>query len=353
MSQGELSGLLLVDKPQGPTSHDLVRAVRKISGQRGVGHVGALDPLATGLMGLLLGPATRLAPYLSGHDKAYLATVALGLATDTDDVTGKTLAQWAGPWPSQAAVESALASFLGPHGQRPPDFSAKKVGGQVAHERARAGRPLTLAPQMVEAFELTLLAWDPPTAVFRATVSAGFYVRSLARDLGLALSLGGGALQKLRRDRIGEFVLAPGQGLPETRAELAARLLTPREALSSWPEVEVTASQAQTIAHGGGINLPAWPLGVSPAVASTPSQERAAASLGPIPPLDESFGESLGEASLSPSPRPLAKWAGLVKIIEPHGQLLAIGRLEPRQGRGQPPGPFLRPSRVFRSPKSD
>ncbi|MDR1871765.1 MAG: tRNA pseudouridine(55) synthase TruB [Deltaproteobacteria bacterium] len=310
-----INGLILVDKPSGPTSFDLVKAIRKVSGQKSVGHIGTLDPLATGLMGLVLGTATRLASYLTGHDKTYLATVVLGLQTDTDDVTGAVLGQFIGQYPSKEEVQKALASFVGTLDQRPPNYSAKKVGGKTAHKLARAGENVELASQKVTAYALTLEAYNPPVVVFRAKVSAGYYIRSLARDLGQELGLGGGALKALRRERIGDFGLEEARGLPQSRAELLARLISPRAALAGWPEVLVSALEAEKLAHGQGVRLA--------------NNLTALSLLGP------------NEGRKNP----------LVKIIEPQDQLLGLGYLEPpiMGDLGQePPGPFLRPSRVFK-----
>jgi tRNA pseudouridine55 synthase len=206
-------------------------------------------------MGLLLGPATKLAPYLAGLDKDYTARVVLGWSTTTDDITGETLNRFEGPWPDSLAISRALQSFLGLQEQTPPAFSAKKISGRSAYKLARAGLPVSLKPQKVRAYKLALKSFEPPEIVFTATVSSGYYIRSLARDLGQSLSLGGGALKELRRERIGPFVLTQGLEPPQDRLEVARRLISPRDILKAYPEVVVTASQAQKVASGGGLSL--------------------------------------------------------------------------------------------------
>ena len=148
--ENELSGLFLADKEPGITSHDLVLKVRALASQKAVGHAGTLDPMATGLMCVLLGKATKIAPYLVKLDKTYVATARLGLSTDTCDATGKILETHPGPFPGPGEVEKALKSFLGPVEQVPPAFSAVKVDGKRAYLAARAGEPLTLSPRTVE-----------------------------------------------------------------------------------------------------------------------------------------------------------------------------------------------------------
>ncbi|MDR2142497.1 MAG: tRNA pseudouridine(55) synthase TruB [Deltaproteobacteria bacterium] len=349
---GELSGLLLLDKPSGPTSFSLVREVRRIAGQRAVGHLGTLDPLATGLLGALLGPATRLADQLMGLDKTYLARVVVGLATSTDDVTGQVWRNWTGPWPSEAQARAALSSFLGPSSQRPPAYSAIKRGGQVAHRAARAGRPLELMARPVVAHRLDFLSWEPPEIVFRAQVSSGYYIRSLARDLGESLGLGGGALKELRREVIGPFVLTPGQAMPQDRAELADRLLSPRAALMGWPEVILTEDETRLVRQGQPVSLRSpWPpsqVELSQVESSQFESNQFKSNQGQLtqgqPRASEPDQGPRGEPRV-----PAPVWE--VKIIDSQGQLVGLGQIiTPGLGSGEPRGPFLRPSRVLRAP---
>jgi tRNA pseudouridine55 synthase len=298
-----IDGLLLVDKNSGLTSHDLVNQVRKIAGQKKVGHAGTLDPMATGLMAVLLGSATRLEPWLAKSSKSYLATVRLGLSTDSLDVTGQTLSDWDGPWPGPSEAASALRALEGPSLQVPPSFSAIKVAGRPAYKSARAGSPVDLPPRAVEAFSLRLLGYRPPLMELEASVSSGYYVRSLARDLGLALGLGGGALQSLRRLSIGDFGLDSASALPMSRDALLERLLSPRQALGRMPELGPRPEALRAICSG--LRIPS-PPGAAP---------------------------------------------GQYKIIAPGGHLAALAEISSPGGADalarEPLGPFLRPLRVF------
>ncbi len=185
-----LAGVLLVDKPAGYTSHDVVARIRRATGEGRVGHAGTLDPMATGLLVVLVGPATRLEPYLSAANKAYDAQIAFGAATDTDDAEGVIIRETpVSPRLSEEAfARSVLAQFLGESMQQPPVYSAIKVGGTSAHRAARSGNPLDLAkrPIAVEAAELRAIAVDPVRWSVAFAVSKGTYVRSLARDIGEA-----------------------------------------------------------------------------------------------------------------------------------------------------------------------
>jgi tRNA pseudouridine55 synthase len=298
-----LNGLLLIDKPTGPTSFNLVQKIRRVTGQKSVGHIGTLDPLATGLMGLLLGQATKLSPYLGGLEKTYQTTVILGLLTDTLDVTGQTVSQHTGPWPGKEDIEAALDFFKGPFEQMPPAYSAVKIAGKPAYKIARSGKTPALSPRKTELLEYRLTDWSAPEATFSVRVTSGFYIRSLARDLGDRLGLGGGSVKHLRRQSIGGFSLTQAVNIPETREEVIDRLLTPCVALGHWPEIEVTPGNAQRLKHGQGLCLDNV--------------------------LDNLIGLS-------------------VKITCPVGQLLAIGRVE-LSADSLPQRPFLRPLRVFES----
>lgn len=205
-------GLLNVNKPVGPTSHDVVDAVRRGTGERKVGHGGTLDPLAGGVLVLALGSATRLLEYLAASEKEYLATVTLGLITDTGDAEGEVIEQQALP-PNlrREEVEAVLNRFRGPIEQVPPAYSALKVKGKAAHYRARAGETLELTPRQVVIEELTLLGFAPPMLTLRVRCSAGTYIRSLARDIGTALGCGA-MLSALTRTASGHFRLEDAVG---------------------------------------------------------------------------------------------------------------------------------------------
>jgi tRNA pseudouridine55 synthase len=252
------AGLILLDKPSGPTSHDMVLAVRRGAREKRVGHAGTLDPLATGLLIICLGAATRLSEYLAGADKRYLARVRLGQSTDTFDADGEVTAQ-SDRIPVRAAVEAALAGFRGPLLQRPPAFSAIKRAGKKAYDLARRGEAVELPPRPVEVFSLELVEWQPPDCVLDVRCSSGMYLRSLAHDLGQALGCGA-HLAALRRTASGRFRVAEAVTLDRLQSSFEGgdwrRYLRPAaEAVADWPEVGLTAEQAALIQHGRTIPL--------------------------------------------------------------------------------------------------
>lgn len=246
-------GVLLVDKASGPTSHDVVGRARRALGQERIGHTGTLDPFATGLLLLLVGPATRLAEYFHRLDKAYRATIRLGEETDTLDRTGRTVGT-SDEWRERtdADVRAALAEFRGEILQRPPAYSAKRVDGRRAHEMARAGEEVELEPEPVIVHELELIGWEPPEATVRTVVGTGTYLRSLARDVGRELGVGA-HLRELRRTRIGPFGV--GEALPDSELEPGVRLVKPHgrrpAAGVSWlPRRELAPDERGRVEHG-------------------------------------------------------------------------------------------------------
>jgi tRNA pseudouridine55 synthase len=246
MGQSTTDGLLLVDKPAGMTSHDVVLAARRAFGESRIGHAGTLDPFATGLLVLLLGRATRLLPHLDGTPKVYEATIRFGAETETDDLHGAVVRS-AEP-PGDAAIAGAIAQLTGPLEQVPPAYSAKRVGGQRAYDAARAGVALELAPARVEVF-----AWRDVTRdgdVIRATIECGggTYVRALARDLG---RLAGSAahLAALRRTRSGPFRVEAAVTVDDLR-QGSATLRPALDALPSIPHVELDEADAERILRG-------------------------------------------------------------------------------------------------------
>lgn len=251
-------GLLNVHKPVGPTSHDIVAAVRRGTGERRAGHAGTLDPLASGVLVLALGKATRLMEYMSGAHKAYRAQVTLGLETDTYDTEGEVLAER--PLPAnltRAQVEAALEAFRGTIMQRPPAYSAVKVGGKSAHRLARAGKTVELAARPVQITRLALAEFTPPVITLEVECSAGTYIRSLAHDLGAALGVGG-TLSALVRTASGSFRLDDAVGWEALTASFAAGdwaqyLLPAGLALAGTPELHLDAEDAQRIANGQAI----------------------------------------------------------------------------------------------------
>ena len=203
-----LDGLLLVDKPEGPTSHDVVTAVRRATGERRIGHTGTLDPPATGLLILLLGAATRLAPYVPHEPKSYTGTFRLRVTTTTDDLAGDVVSRSAGPPVPGERVRAEAQRVVGTSWQVPPAVSAKRVAGQRMYRAARRGVVLAAAPARIEVARFAVEPTeDPATWRFEATVSSGTFIRALVRDLGASLGCGA-AVASLRRTRIGPFDLA-------------------------------------------------------------------------------------------------------------------------------------------------
>ncbi|MBA3530322.1 MAG: tRNA pseudouridine(55) synthase TruB, partial [Ardenticatenales bacterium] len=198
MSPAPLDGLLIVDKPQGMTSHDVVARLRRVTRMKKIGHAGTLDPLATGVLVLALGKGTRTLEYLTGQDKVYEATVYLGQSTDSYDAEGEVLTRHEGALPEQSEVEAALDAFRGDIWQKPPIFSALKQGGEPLYKKARRGESVEIEARPVTIYNLVLTFWNPPEVGLYVHCSKGTYIRSLAHDLGVALGVGG-HLKALRR----------------------------------------------------------------------------------------------------------------------------------------------------------
>ena len=271
----DLAGLLVVDKPEGPTSHDVVGRVRRVLHEKRVGHAGTLDPLASGVVVVLVGIATRLSPYLTSDSKRYRATVRLGFATTTYDWQGDPLAPPAPvPVDVEARLREALDARLGPHLQTPPAYSAKKIDGERAHRLARRGEAVAPAPALVTLKAWTLVALDGDTATIDLHTSAGFYVRSLAHDVGAALGCGG-HLAALRRTASGGFLIEDAVALPEPDAPAADLLVAMRPLaalLPDWPAAVVTTVGAKRVSHGvliGPDACTAWPTEAGPALAQS------------------------------------------------------------------------------------
>ncbi len=270
-----LQGLLPVDKPPGPTSHDLVAGLRKTLGMKKIGHAGTLDPFASGLLLLLVGPVTRLAELFLPMDKAYEATIRLGVETDTHDLQGRVVAEKGG-WErlSPGRVESVLETFRGRVQQRPPAFSAKKVAGEAAHRRVRRGERVELQPVEIVIRELAVEAFEPPELRVALRCSSGTYVRSLARDVGRALGVGG-HLTRLRRTSVGSFTL--GGALDWASRPEAARveeaLLSPAAATAHLATYRVGADEARRLRQGQALSLPGADLPVDAPVRVLMGQE--------------------------------------------------------------------------------
>jgi tRNA pseudouridine55 synthase len=257
-----MDGVIVIDKPEGLTSHDVVVAARRLLGEKRIGHTGTLDPLATGVLPLACGRATRLVRFLSAAEKAYEATVLFGVTTDTLDVTGEEISR-SGGVPSRDALVAALRSFEGEQMQVPPAYSAKKVAGRRAYELARRDEPVTLVPVRVRALDIELVEYGNNRCRISLTCSSGFYVRALVRDLGERCGTGA-TLEALRRTRSGEFTLDEAVDLdtlgpirdrtnPESRIPNPAleTVLIPMERLlPAFPAVTVTAEGLTRVSHG-------------------------------------------------------------------------------------------------------
>lgn len=252
-----LDGVLPVDKPEGPTSHDVVQVARRSLRERRIGHTGTLDPFASGLMLLCVGRATRIAEFLTGLDKSYEAVARLGCSTDTLDREGRVVAESEG-WKDldEDRLREALASFVGPIQQVPPQFSARKVEGEAMHRRARRGERVDLPPREVTIHELELLEVRLPDVRIRVRCSSGTYVRALARDLGDTLGVGA-HLTDLRRTSVGAFGVERALAVDDLENEeaVASAWLSPLEALAHLPLVRVDEAAMQALAMGQKIDV--------------------------------------------------------------------------------------------------
>ncbi|HET6384986.1 MAG TPA: tRNA pseudouridine(55) synthase TruB [Armatimonadota bacterium] len=252
-----ICGLLNLDKPSGPTSHDMVSRVRRCLGVRQVGHAGTLDPMATGVLVIGVGPATRLMTFLGDQPKEYAARIRLGLTTDTEDITGNILAEASAAGVTQADLIEALHRFEGPIFQTPPMVSALKVNGRRLYELAREGKSVERQPRAVTVYELELLDFAPGNAAeatLRIRCSGGFYVRTLCADLGRALGCGG-CMKALRRTAVGEFRVEDAV-TPEALDDAGAAALQPASrALAHRPVVILSEEQRQRVLNGGWIEV--------------------------------------------------------------------------------------------------
>ena len=290
-----MNGVLVIDKPQGPTSHDVVVRVRRATGVKRIGHTGTLDPIASGVLPLVLGRAARLAQFLGNADKGYEALIKLGLETDTYDVTGRQTGNSRDPHINEpltpAHIERVLQKFRGSYLQSPPPFSAKKIDGTRAYRLARRGIAVQLPASAVTVSRLELADFQGDRLTLRVTCSAGFYVRSLAHDIGAQLGTGA-CLQSLRRLRSGDFGLEQALLLHalERQPSVASDYLVPMSGLlNNLPGIILTSDGARRAACG---NL-------------------------------------IGRADLAD---PAGLLAGRVRLLDPEGQLIAIAELTGEAG---------------------
>lgn len=261
-----MNGLLIINKPQGITSHDVVARVRKLTGESAVGHIGTLDPMATGVLPLLLGRFTRLAQFYQKDSKSYTGTIRFGFATDTYDADGAPIPSdsvTGGDVPGTlAAIRTLAEAFRGTIEQMPPPFSAKKVKGTPAYRLARQGKPVELRMASVDVRQFDVLSYEAPDAKFEAEVSAGGYIRSMAHDLGRKAGCGA-HLASLCRVRAGGFSLRDAVTLDELAewmqdGSLAERLPHPRELLPRMPSVTADEMTAVRLCNGNMCNLPEY-----------------------------------------------------------------------------------------------
>ena len=252
-----MDGVLVVDKPEGLTSHDVVAVARRLLGEKRIGHTGTLDPLATGVLPLACGRATRLVRFLTASDKEYDATMLFGVTTDTLDVTGTETSRSCVA-PARDAVLEALAALTGEYMQMPPAYSAKKVGGRRAYDLARRDEPVTLMAARVRVSRLELLEFGDDRCRVSLTCSAGFYVRSLVRDVGERCGTGA-SLEALRRTRSGDFTIDEAVSLDaltssdpsaKTGSDVATLLIPMDKLLSGFPAVTVTSEGLVRVSHG-------------------------------------------------------------------------------------------------------
>ncbi len=279
-----MNGLLVIDKPGGITSHDVVNRLRRITGERAIGHLGTLDPMATGVLPLLMGKYTRLAQYFSAAEKSYRGDIRFGFATDTWDADGEP----AGPdcWLEVSLaitlerVRAAAARFHGEIEQMPPQFSAKKIDGQPAYKRAREGKPVELKPAKIRIDAFEILAMEGSVASFTIDISSGGYVRSVAHELGQDLGCGA-HLSRLRRTRAGMFTLEDAHTLEELEAltgnasALEAVCVHPRLLLPEMPSVTADPTALGRLRNGAQANLPEFSA-ASPVKVFTGPRELAA-----------------------------------------------------------------------------
>lgn len=266
-----VSGVLVIDKPIGLTSHDVVQIIRRGTGIRRAGHTGTLDPRASGVLVVLIGPAVRLSEYVSASDKRYQATIRLGSSTNTYDAEGVVTSRAPVDHITEDRFNEILQTFVGEIEQVPPPYSAVKVKGKRAYEIAREGESVDLEPRKIQVYSLDILEWAPPEVVIDVYCSSGTYVRSLANDLGKALGTGA-YLIGLRRTKSGRFTLRDAVPLRKLKEAFDAGdwykfLIPAADALGDWPMVELDADQVELVRHGHRVpaepGSKGWARGIS------------------------------------------------------------------------------------------
>ena len=258
-SDAALDGILVIDKPTGPTSHDIVASLRRILGMRRIGHCGTLDPLASGVLITCLGRYTRLSQWISAADKEYESAFCLGAVSDTGDSQGTLTPREGAPRPTRTEVETAMAEFRGRIRQVPPVYSAVKIGGVRSYELARRDEPATPPSRSVRVSTFETKAFDYPDLEVRIACSKGTYVRALATDLGERLGCGG-YVERLRRVRVGALGADRAVGLDEVErrvavGEIEQLFISPREALRPLPAVTLPAAPLSAFMHGNTVSV--------------------------------------------------------------------------------------------------
>lgn len=261
-----MDGVIVIDKPSGLTSHAVVAIARRALGERRIGHCGTLDPMATGVLALACGRATRLASLLAAHHKRYMAEILFGVCTDSYDITGLETSR-SERVPGRDEVVAALDSLRGEYRQAPPPISAKKIQGQRAYALARAGTPVQPMPVPVRVPALEILGYDRSVATIELTCSAGFYVRALAHEAGRLVGTGA-CLQSLRRLASGDFTLAEAVTLEQLQEEpesVWAYVIPLARLLPELPQATLSAEGVVRASHGRDIGpdqvVGSWPLG--------------------------------------------------------------------------------------------
>jgi tRNA pseudouridine55 synthase len=256
-----MDGVININKPRGITSHDVVMQARRITGEKRIGHTGTLDPLATGVLVLCAGKATRIAQYLEAGEKEYRAVLRLGITTDTLDAEGQVLTSKSYDSPSRETIGEAMNGFLGEILQTPPAFSAIKIKGTPSYKLARQGRPTPLAPRAVRIFSIQLDRYEDPLIDVTVHCSKGVYIRTLCADIGNVLGMGA-HLTELQRTRSGSFSIEGSFSLEQlsrmaSEGTIAHAFLSINEALSHFPAVVVSPDEALRVMHGNRILYPA------------------------------------------------------------------------------------------------
>jgi tRNA pseudouridine55 synthase len=309
-----MDGVLVIDKPRGITSHDVVAAARRVLRESRIGHTGTLDPLATGILPLAIGRATRLVRFLTASEKDYLATIRFGVTTDSYDVTGSEVSR-TDRQPTRDAVDAALPSLRGEYLQMPPAYSAKKVAGRRAYDLARQGVAAELTPSPVRVSRAEIVEFSGATAVVALTCSAGFYVRSFAHSLGGLVGTGA-CLEALRRTRSGEFEL--GQAITVEQLPGRADALVRMDDLLAWlPAVCVTDEGRRRVTHGREIDA----LHVQRAGRLVNARAAAGASRAGAAMAAHAVRADDGSSSSGTHVEPPGEW---IRVVDEDGHLLAL-----------------------------